>query len=100
MNCSCISWFMGTSDVMEVFNFAIWKTFKTSRVAINHEMHEQFMRFFVYYILNKITPCRYFTRLGRTLLETPFNGFQNARTFCLKRNYNNGDRQTKPKIVS
>ena len=43
----CISWFMGTSDVLKVFKIARavgecnLRTFKTSRVTINHEMHEQ-----------------------------------------------------------
>ena len=57
------------------------------------------MRFFVYYILNEITSKRFFTRVDGTLLETLFNGFPNARKFCLKRNYNSCDRQTEPKIV-
>ena len=43
----CISWFMGTSDVLKVLKIARavgecnLRTFKTSRVTINHEMHEQ-----------------------------------------------------------
>ena len=43
----CISWFMGTSDVLKVLKIAQaigecnLRTFKTSRVTINHEMHEQ-----------------------------------------------------------
>ena len=43
----CISWFMGTSDVLKVLKIARavgecnLRTFKTSRVTINHEMQEQ-----------------------------------------------------------
>ena len=43
----CISWYMGTSDVLKVLKLARaggdcnLRTFKTSRVTINHEMHEQ-----------------------------------------------------------
>ena len=43
----CISRFMGTSDVLKVLKIARTvgecnlRTFKTSRVTINHEMHEQ-----------------------------------------------------------
>ena len=43
----CISWFMGSSDVLKVLKIARaigecnLRTFKTSRVTINHEMHEQ-----------------------------------------------------------
>ena len=43
----CISWFMGTSDVLKVLKIARavgecnLGIFKTSRVTINHEMHEQ-----------------------------------------------------------
>ena len=73
---------MGTSDVLKVFKIA-----RTSP-------------FFVYLnVLNKITPLRYFPRLGCTLFETLFNALQNARMFYLSRNYNNFDGQTKPKIV-
>ena len=43
----CILWFMGTSDVLKVLKIARalgecnLRTFKTSRVTINHKMHEQ-----------------------------------------------------------
>ena len=42
----CISWFMGTSDILKVLKIAQaigecnLRTFKTPRVTINHEMHE------------------------------------------------------------
>ena len=42
------------SKLHELQASAIWKAFKTSRVTI--KMHEHFMQFFVYYILNKVTP--------------------------------------------
>ena len=62
-------------------------------------MQEQYMRFYVYYIPNKSTPLRYFARLGCTLhvLETLFNGFDNAGMFYLKQNNKHCDIQTKPK---
>ena len=52
----CISWFMGTSDVLKVLKIARavgecnLRTFKTSRVTINHEMHEQVHT--IFYLLN------------------------------------------------
>ena len=55
---------MGTSDVLKVLKIARaigkynLRTFKTSRVTINHEMHKQVHTIF-YYILNKIAQTRY-----------------------------------------
>ena len=55
------------SDVLKVLKIARaigecnLRTFKTSRVTINHEMHEQVHTIF-YYILNKITQTCYIVR--------------------------------------
>ena len=51
---------MGTIDVVKVLKIepavseSHLRTFKTSQVPINHEMHEQ-VHTIIYYILNKIT---------------------------------------------
>ena len=52
----------------------LWARVVFGKLSNHHE-------FFVYYILNKITPKRYFVRLRCTLLETLFNGFKNAHMF-------------------
>ena len=86
---------MGTSDVLKVF--------KIERDIVSdhkYEMHKPFIRFF--FIISptkKSLRNATFHALGAHLLETLFNGFQNARIFSLNRKYNNCDRQTKPKII-
>ena len=78
---------MGTSDVLKVLKIARavgecnLKTFKTSRVTINHEMHGQVHTFFYLLYSLKITQTRYFVRVTYYLKR--FNGFQYAHIFYL-----------------
>ena len=86
------SWFMGTSDVLKVLKIAQavgeynLRTFKTSRVTINDEMHEQVHTIFIYYILNKITQTRYFVRarilpvLGLVFFQSPMFARHSTRS--------------------
>ena len=82
----CITIFMGTSGVLKGFKIARaiskcnLRTLKTSRVTINHVMHEQVHTiFFYYYIFNKITPLRSFACHAYHIKR--FNGFPNAHMF-------------------
>ena len=90
---------MGTSVVLKVFKIARaigecnLESFQNITRANKSRNAEQFMRFFLLY-----SQQNYSLRL-RCTLQTLFNGFQNARKFYLNRNYNNCDRQTKPKVV-
>ena len=74
---------MGTSDVLKVLKIARavgecnLRTFKTSRVTINHGMYEQVHT--IFYLL--FTQTRYFVRVTHYLKR--FNGFQYAHMFYL-----------------
>ena len=88
---------MGTSDVLEVFkiaravgecNLKIFQNITSDHKSRNSQA--------VYAIFCLLYPQQ---NHSVTLLETLFNGFQNDCMFRLNRNYNNCERQTKPKIV-
>ena len=51
-------------------NFKNFQNITSGHKSRNARVNMRFLRFFVYYILNKIAPYRYFTRIGRTLLDT------------------------------
>ena len=79
---------MGTSDVLKVLKIARavgecnLRTFKTSRVTINHEMHEQVHTiFYLLYSQQNYSNVRYFVRV--TYYIKRFNGFQHAHIFYL-----------------
>ena len=82
-----ISWFMGTSDVLKVLKIALaygscnLRTFKTSRVTINHEMHEQV--YTIFYLLYSQQTYSNALLCTRYALQKRFNSFQYAHMFCL-----------------
>ena len=79
---------MVTRDVLKVLKLhsptarAILRTFKTSLVPINHEMHEQVHTiFYLLYSQQNYLNVRYFVRV--TYYIKRFNGFQHAHMFYL-----------------
>ena len=76
----CISWFMGTSDVLKVLKIARavgeynLRTFKTSWVTINHEMHEQVHT--IFYLLYSQQNYSNALLCTRYVLHKRFNGLQ------------------------
>ena len=96
---------MGTSDVLKVLKIARavgecnLKNFQYITSGHKSRNARAVHAIFLFIIFStKSLRIATFHALGAHYLKL-FSVFQNARTFCLKRNYNNCDRQNKPKIV-